>query len=113
MRATALVDKICRQPLRATIDTLPLYGPGTRVGVPRGCDSQPVTLIMTRWPVLEVLSVQYSRNTLPYVWNTVPAGLAVPAYPATGLYGSSAPAAAGEGGQAVRLAAGYVDWRYG
>jgi hypothetical protein len=111
-RATALVDRCCRQPLRATIDTLPLYGPGVRVGVPQSC-TQPVTLIMTRWPVLEVMSVQYAQNSLPYVWNTVPSGLAVPAYPPAGLYGSSAPAAAGEGGQAVKLAAGYVDWRYG
>ena len=112
-RATALVDGVCRQPLRATIDTLPLYGPGVRVGVPRGCGNQPVTLIMTRWPVLEVVSVQYAPNCLPYVWSTVPSGLAVPAKPVVGLYGSSAPPATGEGGQAVKLAAGYVDWRYG
>ena len=99
--------------MRATIDTLPLYGPGVRVGVPRGYSTRPVTLIVTRWPVLEVVSVQYSQNSLPYNWSTVPAGLAVPAYPPAGLYGSSAPAAAGEGGQSIRLAAGYVDWRYG
>lgn len=112
-RATALVDRCCRQPLRATIDTLPLYGPGVRVGVPRGRGNQPVTLIMTRWPVLEVLSVQYAQNCLPYAWDTAPSGIAVPAYPPAGVYGSSAPAAAGEGGQAVKLAAGYIDWRYG
>lgn len=111
-RATDLVDLCCKQPLRATIDTLPLYGPGApRVRVPRG--SQPVTLIMTRWPVLEVVSVQYSRNEIPYSWSAVPAGLALPAYPPVGLYGSSAPPATGEGGQAVKLAAGYIDWRYG
>jgi hypothetical protein len=113
-RATALVDKCCKQPLRATIDPLPLYGPGApRVYVPRGRGDQPATLIMTRWPVLEVVSVQYSKNCLPYNWSTVPAGLAVPAHPPAGLYGSSAPAAAGEGGQAIKLAAGYIDWRYG
>jgi hypothetical protein len=113
-RATALVDKTCKQPLRATIDTLPLYGPGApRVYVPRGRGDQPVTLIMTRWPVLEVVSVQYARNCIPYDWSTVPSGLAVPAKPPSGLYGSSAPAAAGEGGQAIKVAAGYIDWRYG
>jgi hypothetical protein len=112
-RSTDLVDLCCKQPLRATIDTLPLYGPGGRVGVPRNRGNQPVTLIMERWPVLEVLSVQYAPNCLPYVWNTVPSGLAVPAKPPSGLYGSSTPPAAGEGSQAVKLAAGYVDWRYG
>lgn len=113
-RSTGLVDEVVKQPLRATTDTLPLYGPGApRVYVPRGGCSEPVTLIMTRWPVLEVVSVQYSRNQIPYNWSTVPAGLAVPAYPPSGMYGSSAPPAAGEGGQSVKLAAGYVDWRYG
>ena len=113
-RATTLVDLCARQPLRATIDTLPLYGPGApRVYVPRGCGNQPATLIMTRWPVLEVVSVRYSRNQIPYNWSTVPAGLALPAYPPSGLYGSSAPPATGEGGQSVKLAAGYLDWRYG
>jgi hypothetical protein len=114
MRATTLVDGVCKQPLRATIDTLPLTGPGApRVYVPRSRGNQPCTLIMTRWPVLEVVSVQYARNEIPYVWNTVPSGLAVPAHPPSGLYGSSAPASAGEGGQSIKLAAGYIDWRYG
>ena len=113
-RATDLCDQAAHQPLRATIDTLPLYGPGApRVYVPRNYGTQPATLIMTRWPVLEVVSVQYSPNSLPYSWSTVPSGLAVPAYPPTGLYGSSAPAAAGEGSQAIKLAAGYVTWQYG
>jgi hypothetical protein len=113
-RATTLVDGVCKQPLRATIDTLPLYGPGApRVYVPRGRGNQPATLIMTRWPVLEVVSVQYSRNEIPYNWSTVPSGLAVPAKPVVGLYGSSAPPATGEGGQSIKLAAGYIDWRYG
>jgi hypothetical protein len=109
-----MVDGAVRQPLRATTDTLALYGPGApRVYVPRGRGDQPVTLIMERWPVLEVVSVQYSRNCIPYSWSTVPSGLAVPAKPVVGLYGSSAPPATGEGGQSVKLAAGYIDWRYG
>ncbi|HZR50111.1 MAG TPA: hypothetical protein VFB06_11385 [Streptosporangiaceae bacterium] len=114
-RATDLVDLCVRQPLRATTDTLQLYGPGApRVYVPRGGRiAQPAKLVMTRWPVLEVVSVQYSPNSLPYTWSAVPAGLAVPASPVTGMYGSSAPASAGEGGQGINVAAGYIDWRYG
>ena len=112
-RATTLVDGCVRQPLRATTDPLLLYGPGApRVGVPRS-NCEDATLIMTRWPVLEVVSVQYARNRLPYTWSTVPSGLAVPAYPVTGLYGSSAPPSTGEGGQAIKVGGGYIDWRYG
>jgi len=108
------VDETAKQPLRATTDTIALYGPGApRVYVPRARGNQPATLIMTRWPVLEVVSVQYSRNQIPYAWSTVPSGLAVPAKPVVGLYGSSAPPATGEGGQSIKLAAGFIDWRYG
>jgi hypothetical protein len=111
-RATALVDEAVAQPLRATIDTLPLYGPGVRVGAPQnGCG--PATLIMTRWPVLEVVSVQVARNCLPYVWATVPADLYQPQNPPVGLYGSTAPTAAAEGGQGVLVSSQYVNWEYG
>ena len=83
-RATTLVDGCVRQPLRATTDPLLLYGPGApRVGVPRNGCAEDATLIMTRWPVLEVVSVQYARNRLPYTWSTVPSGLAVGGPPAT------------------------------
>lgn len=111
-RATALVDECCAQPLRATVDTQPLYGPGVRVGAPRdGCG--PATLIMKRWPVLEVISIQVSRNTFPRAWTPVPAGNWSVADPALGLYDSVAPTAAGEGGQAVLVSSQYVNWDYG
>ena len=109
-RATAEVDKAAKQPLRATIDTLPLYGPGVRVGAQ---GNGPATLIMTRWPVLEVVSVQVSRNCLPYVWTTVPSDLVQVQYPPVGLYGSTAPPAAGEGGQGILVSQEYVNWAYG
>jgi hypothetical protein len=111
-RSTALVDKACKQPLRATIDTVELYAPGVRAGVPRDC-LKPATLIMTRWPVLAVVDVRISRNVFPRAFTSVPAGLYAPKRPVVGLYGSVAPAAAGEGGQAVSLAAGYLNWLYG
>jgi hypothetical protein len=111
-RSTAMVDGVCHQPLRATIDTLILYGPGARVGAPRGgCGD--ATLIMTRCPVLEVVSVQVAQNRLPYVWTTVPAGLYQVQYPPAGLYGSTAPPAAGEGGQGILVSSEYVNGRYG
>lgn len=100
-RATDLVDQTCCQPLRATVDTLPLYGPGVRVGVP--ANGAPAELILKRWPVLEVISIQVAPNRLPWVFTSVPSTAFQVKYPVVGLYGSSAPAAAAEGGQTVLL----------
>lgn len=109
-RATALVDGCCAQPLRATTDALVLYGPGARVGAR---DDGPAELILKRWPVLEIVSVQVARNCLPYVWTPVPAGMCWIKNPVSGLYGSVAPVAAAEGGQAILVSSRYVNWRYG
>ena len=84
------------------------------MGAPQnGCG--PATLIMTRWPVLEVVSVQVAPNRMPYVWTTVPSGqgLYMPANPPVGLYGSVAPTAAAEGGQGILVSSEYVNWTYG
>lgn len=110
--STAMVDEICKQPLRATIDTNVIYAPGVRASVPRG---RPATLTMTRRPVLAVQAVRIAPNRMPYVFATVPSGqgLYQPKRPVIGLYDSVAPAGAGEGGQGVILAAGWLDWRCG
>lgn len=100
-RATDLVDQCVKQPLRATVDTLPLYGPGVRVGVPS--NGAPVELVLKRWPVLEVVSIQVSVNRLPWNFATVPSTAYQVKYPVVGLYNSSAPPAAAEGGQTVLL----------
>jgi hypothetical protein len=112
-RATALVDEAVSQPLRATIDTLVLYGPGVRVGAPQNGCLEPARLILKRWPVLEVISVQVAQNTFPVVWSTVPPGNYAPANPVSGLYGSIAPTAAAEGGQAILVSSQYVNWAFG
>lgn len=111
-RATALVDGFCKQPLRATVDTVTLYAPGRRAGVNRN-RSMPSTLIMTRWPVLAVTQIQVAQNSFPRNFTTVPPGQYEPRYPVVGLYGSVAPAAAGEGGQAITLAPGWLNWNNG
>lgn len=108
--ATQLADGICKQPLRATTDDLVLYGPGTRVGARGG---GPAELILTRWPVLEIVSVQVARNCPPYVWRTVPPELCWIKNPVSGLYGSVAPTAAAEGGQAILVSSQYVNLAYG
>ena len=113
-RATALVDEAVAQPLRATVDTLVLYGPGVRVSAPQGCGIEPATLILKRWPVLQVNSVTVTQNTLPAGQvTTVPAGSYAVANPPQGLYGSVAPSAAAEGGQAILVSSQYINWSFG
>lgn len=109
-RATAMADQAAKQPLRATTDTLLLYGPGERVGVRCG---EPTQLILKRWPILQVTSVRIARNTLPWTFTPVPATDYQIAYPVAGMYGSAAPAAAGEGGQTVLLKEGWIRWDRG
>jgi len=112
-RATALVDDAAHQPLRATTDSVILYGPGVRVWAPQGCSTQPAILILKRWPVLQVNSIQVAQNTFPVVWESVPAGNWSVQNPVSGLYGSIAPTAAAEGGQGVLVSSQYVNWAYG
>lgn len=100
-RATGMMDEAAAQPLRATVDTLILYGPGVRVGVP--ASGAPVELVLKRWPVLEVVGIQVALNRLPWIFTSVPAQDWQIKYPVSGLYGSSAPTAAAEGGQTVLL----------
>ena len=105
-RSTAMCDEAANQPLRATTDSVVLYGPGVRVWAPQGCSIQPAILILKRWPVLQVNSVQVAQNTLPLgSWTTVPAGYWRIERPVIGTYGTSAPSGAGEGGQAATVGA--------
>lgn len=111
-RATAMCDAYCNQVLRATLDTEVLRGPDWRVTISNGSGNGRV--ILQRSPVLDVASVQVSpANMFPHQWVTVPAGFYEPEYPPIGLYGSTAPAASGEGGQAIIIAPGYVTWANG
>lgn len=111
MRATAQADTYCNQVLRATLDTEVFRGPEWRVTVQPNGNAR---IILQRWPVLSVVSVQVSAaNIFPHQWTTVPAGMFEPEYAVPGLYGSVAPSAAGEGGQAIIVAPGYINWLYG
>lgn len=61
-----------------------------------------------------MLSVQTCPNNIwPRTWTAVPTGFYEPEQPPIGLYGSVAPSAAAQGGQAILVAPGYIDWTYG
>lgn len=124
-RATAKVDGYCNQTLRATVDTELLHGPDFKVTVgPGGGGASPTPywatagfnarVILARWPVLEVLGVQTCPNAMwPRTWTSVPSGYYEPENPPVGIYGSVAPGSTAQGGQAIIVAPGYVNWNYG
>ena len=124
-RATSRVDGYCAQTLRATVDTELVYGPDYRVTVgPASGGSGPTPywgagpaqnarIILSRWPVLEVTQVQTCPNNLwPRKWTTLPAGYAEPAVPPLPIYNSVAPGGSAEGGQAIIVGGGYINWCY-
>jgi hypothetical protein len=111
-RATAQSDSYCNQVLRATLDTEVFRGPNFRVTIEVG--SRNGRVIVQRGPVLGVVSVQVAAaNQFPHQWVTVPSTDYEVEFPVIGVYGSSAPSAGGEGGQAVIIAPGYINWANG
>jgi hypothetical protein len=110
--ATSEADSYCNQPLRCTLTTEFFHGPGDyRVEIQTG--SGLCRVILQRLPILGINSVMVSPNTFPRQWVTVPDGYYAPEYPALGLYDSIAPSAGGQGGQAILIAQGYVNWCLG
>lgn len=111
-RATALIDGYCNQPLRTTIDIENVVGPdGWRMQIrPNGT----ARILLSRWPVTQVISAQITAAAaFPAAYTSIAATAFRVEKPLLGVYGSSAPAGAGEGGQAVLLAPGYVSWSAG
>jgi hypothetical protein len=112
-KASGLIDGYCNQPLRATLNTESLTGPGgARVGV--DTHTKVTTCVLRRGPVLQVTSVQVSpARSFPRAWTTVTPGQYEPAIPVIGMFGTSSPADSGEGGQAILIAPNWVSWREG
>ena len=125
-RATARVDGYLNQILRATADVELVHGPDYRMTVgPASGGSYPTPywgnsqalnarIVLSRWPVLQVTGVKTCPNNLwPRTWTSVPAGYFEPEVPSLGVYGSVAPGGSADGGQAVIIGGGYINWCYG
>ena len=125
-RATARTDGYLNQILRATADVELVHGPDYRMTVgPASGGSYPTPywgnsqslnarIILSRWPVLQVTGVKTCPNNLwPRTWTSVPAGYFEPEVPSLGVYGSVAPGGSADGGQAVIIGGGYINWCYG
>lgn len=112
-QATGMVDGCCNQPLRATLNTEELTGPGdNRVGV--DMSTGVASVVLRRGPVLQVTRVRVSpARSFPRAWTTVTPGCYEPAIPVIGMYGTSSPADSGEGGQMVLIQPGWVTWDQG
>lgn len=111
-RATGVVDAYCNQILRSTIDNEVQSGPDFRITIENSTGN--ARFILQRWPVTEVLAVQTAANAIfPRQWKNVPTGYYDIEHPILGVYGSSSPSAAGEGGQSILIAPGYVSWALG
>lgn len=112
-RATSMVDTYCNQPLRSTINTEELSGPGNiRVGVQQ--DTGNGILVMRRWPVTQVLAIQTSLNRLfPRQWTTVPSNQYEIEHPLINVATDTAAADGPDGGSSILVAPGYVNWWYG
>lgn len=124
-RATARIDEYCNQVMRATVDVELLHGPDYRVTVGpasggmvptpywAGSMATNARIILSRWPVLEVMSVQVSPNAFPRNWVSVTSGYYEPENPPIGIYGTIAPSDAAEGSQAIIVGGGFIDQQLG
>jgi hypothetical protein len=102
-QATAQVDQICNQPLRATLDVEEYSGPDFRMTIQQ--DTGNVRMILARWPILSISSIEVAANSFPVQWQSITTGNWRIEYPAIGVYGSAAPSASGgDGGQSIVFA---------
>jgi hypothetical protein len=111
-RATAMVNGRCNVPLRATIDTEQLTGPGDfRFQIQ---PSGRARLLLSRPPVVSVISGQWTpAASFPPQWTQIASTQFRVEKPLMGVYGTTAPGGSGEGGQAVLMAPGIVSWAFG
>lgn len=108
IRATGIVNAYCNQVLRATIDTETVDGPDLRLTMQNSTGNTRITL--SQWPVTNVYQVAVSPNTFPRQYQAVPTNRFAVERPPVGVYGTSAPSSAGNGGQSILIGAGYVSW---
>lgn len=102
-QATAQVDQICNQPLRATLDVEEYSGPDFRMTIQQ--DTGNVRMILARWPILSISSIEIAANSFPVQWTSITTGNWRIEYPVIGVYGSASPSASGgDGGQSIVFA---------
>jgi hypothetical protein len=114
-RATSMIDGYVNQPLRATIDSETLFGPGDlRFQMQPNGNAR---LLLSRSPVTQVLGGQSTiANSFPAQWTPIGPQYYKIEKPLLGVYGTTSPGGSDNSGQAVLLAPGFAGWlagRYG
>lgn len=108
-RASAQMDRICNQPLRATLDIEEEVGPDFRLTVDNNTGVG--HLQASRWPVLQVLGGQVSpAASFPPSWSPIPASAMRAHTQLIGAYGTSTPGTGADGPSQIDIAPGYVSW---
>ena len=108
MAATSQVNGEMNYPLHAVLSTEQFQGPDYRITTRPNGEAR---MILSRWPVTQIVSVQVAPSgAYPLQWTTLPAGFYRPEYPVIGRYNSNTAGGSGEGGQAILIAPGYVNW---
>ena len=111
-RASARMDQICNQVLRATVDTEQLRGPDFRLTVDNSTGEG--RFIVSRWPIIQILTVQVAQSAIyPPNWNTVPPGNYHLEFEPFGELNSYLAGSAAAGPAALMLAPGTIDWFQG
>jgi hypothetical protein len=111
-RTTFDVDRICNQPLRATLDTEEETGPDWRLTVDN--NNGIGHLLASRWPILQVIGAQVSpAAAFPPSWQVLPAGSVRPGSGVIGAYGTTTPGSGAQGQVQLDIAPGWVTWAGG
>lgn len=109
-QATTEVDEECRVPIRATINTETLHGPGDtyRFQVLSNGISR---LVLSRPPVVSVISATSGNSrSFPTLTSAIAVNQFKIEYPLLDVYGTTAPGTGGDsGGQSVLMAPGIVN----
>jgi hypothetical protein len=107
--ASADINGYLNYPLRAVLNTEQQQGPDFRITVRNS--TKEARVILSRWPITQIVSVQVApAGVYPIQWTTVPSGFYRPEFPVIGRPDASTPSGSGEGGQAILIAPGYVNW---
>jgi hypothetical protein len=105
-RATSFIDSYCNQVLRATVDVEEVLGPNYRFTIDNNGLGR---CLISRWPVIEILSAQWSyAASIPVQWNPIPTNAMFIEDAISFSSGVSVSAAAGP--SAIRVAPGYLSW---
>lgn len=110
-RATNMVDAEVNQTLRATQVTETFLSPNYRVTLMPSTGAARV--LLSRKPILTVLSGTVAPANPPLVTIAIPAASFLVVQPSPGIYGAVTAGDAGESGQSVMIGAGYVSWQNG